>query len=81
MPRKLLNKHTVPTLILERLHTWGRCIYTQRLSQRLTIRALCERAGLSEATLRRLEERCVLSALDERNQAKKRPADPARRGM
>lgn len=55
MPRKLLDKHTVPTLVQERLHTWGRCIHTQRLSQRLTALALSERAGLSEATLRRLE--------------------------
>lgn len=55
MPRKLLSTHTVPTLIQERLLAWGRCIHAQRLSQRLTAAALCERAGLSEGTLRRLE--------------------------
>lgn len=55
MPRKLLGAQTVPTLIQERLLTWGRCIHVQRLSQRLTAAALCERAGLSEGTLRRLE--------------------------
>lgn len=55
MPRKLLGAHTVPTLIQERLLSWGRCIHAQRMSQRLTAAAVCERAGLSEGTLRRLE--------------------------
>ncbi len=55
VPRKLLDARTVPTLVQERVRVWGRCIHTQRLSQRLTAAALAERAGLSEATLRRLE--------------------------
>ncbi len=55
MPRKLLDNLATPTLVQERLLIWGRCIHAQRLSQRLTAAALGKRAGLSEATLRRLE--------------------------
>jgi transcriptional regulator with XRE-family HTH domain len=55
MPKKLLNTDTLPTLVQERLSTWGRCIHTQRLRQRITAADLCERISISEATLRRLE--------------------------
>jgi len=55
MPKKLLNTKTLPTLAQERLSTWGRCIHTQRISQRITAAALCTRMSISEATLRRLE--------------------------
>lgn len=55
MPKKQLNADTLPTLVQERLTTWGRCIHTQRLRQRITAADLCERISLSEATLRRLE--------------------------
>jgi transcriptional regulator with XRE-family HTH domain len=55
MPKKLLNTDTLPTLVGERLSTWGRCIHTQRLSQRITAADLCARMSISEATLRRME--------------------------
>lgn len=55
MPKKLLNETTLPTLVGERLVTWGRCIHTQRLRQRITAADLCVRMSISEATLRRLE--------------------------
>jgi transcriptional regulator with XRE-family HTH domain len=55
MPKKLLDDNTLPTLVRERLNTWGRCIHTQRLRQRITAADLCERMSISEATLRRLE--------------------------
>jgi transcriptional regulator with XRE-family HTH domain len=55
MPKKLLDTDTLPTLVRERLSTWGRCIHTQRLRQRITAVDLCERMSISEATLRRLE--------------------------
>ena len=55
MPRKLLDTDTLPTLVQERLHAWGRCIHAQRLRQRITAADLCERMSISEATLRRLE--------------------------
>ena len=55
MPKKLLDTDTLPTLVQERLNTWGRCIHTQRLRQRITAADLCTRMSISEATLRRLE--------------------------
>ena len=55
MPKKLLNVDTVPTLVRECLSTWGRCIHTQRLRQRITAADLCVRMSISEATLRRME--------------------------
>jgi transcriptional regulator with XRE-family HTH domain len=55
MPKKLLDTDSLPTLVQERLSTWGRCIRTQRLRQRITAADLCSRMGISEATLRRLE--------------------------
>lgn len=55
MPKKLLHTDTLPTLVQERLTTWGRCIHTQRLRQRVTAADLCARMSISEATLRRLE--------------------------
>ena len=56
MPKKLSNVDTVPTLVRERLSTWGRCIHTQRLRQRITAADLCVRMSISEATLRRMEK-------------------------
>ena len=55
MPKKLLNTYTLPTLVQERLSTWGRCIHSQRLRQRITAADLCQRMSISEATLRRME--------------------------
>jgi len=44
-----------PSLVAERLHTWGRCIRTQRVGQHIAAADLCARMGISDATLRRLE--------------------------
>jgi len=56
MPRKLSDSSGLPTLVQERLSIWGRSIRTQRLTQRIKIVDLCARMGISEATLRRLEQ-------------------------
>ena len=55
MPKKLFDTDTLPTLVRERLSTWGRCLHTQRLRQRITAADLCARISISEATLRRME--------------------------
>lgn len=55
MPRKLTSELTVPTLVQERLDTWGRCIHAQRVRQRITAADLAARMGTSRATLQRLE--------------------------
>lgn len=55
MPKKIANANAWPTLVLERLLIWGKCIQTQRLQQRIKAEDLCARLGVSRATLRRLE--------------------------
>ncbi|GGX83595.1 helix-turn-helix domain-containing protein [Massilia dura] len=55
MPKKLSSSDVTPTLVQERLVAWGRSIRAARLKQRITVADLCERIGISEATLRRLE--------------------------
>ncbi|TWI62903.1 hypothetical protein IP91_03741 [Pseudoduganella lurida] len=55
MPKKLLPPIATPTLVQERLTSWGRCILNERLRQRIKVADLCARVGVSEATLRRLE--------------------------
>jgi len=55
MPKKLLDNQDMPSLVAERLNVWGRCIHAQRLRQRVKAADLCERMGISQATLRRLE--------------------------
>lgn len=55
MPKKTLHSGAVPTLIQERLQIWGLSLKKQRTLQRLRAADLCERMGISEATLRRLE--------------------------
>lgn len=56
MPKKLLSSNAAPSLVQERLETWGACIRKQRIQQRLTALALCQRMEISDATLRRLEK-------------------------
>lgn len=56
MPKKNLPAAAVPTLIQERLRVWGMAIRTQRQAQHLRVADLCSRMGISEATLRRLEQ-------------------------
>lgn len=55
MPKKLLNAAEVPTLVLERLQTWGRGIRKQRIAQHVRADDLCQRMGIARTTLRRLE--------------------------
>lgn len=55
MPRKMLSAHIVPSLVSERLTIWGRTIRTQRVRQRIPAEQLCERIGISRATLSRIE--------------------------
>lgn len=55
MPKKILSASAVPTLVQERLTIWGKCIRKQRITQNLQAGDLCYRMGISDATLRRLE--------------------------
>ena len=55
MPRKLLTAEVLPSLVEERLNTWGKAIRAQRMQQRITAEDLCTRLGVSRGTLRRLE--------------------------
>lgn len=55
MPKKILQPDAVPTLVQERLHTWGNCIKAQRITQGIHREDLCARMGISDNTLRRLE--------------------------
>lgn len=55
MPQKLTPGEAVPSLLQERLAIWGRCIRSQRISQRITSPELAERMNISRATLQRLE--------------------------
>lgn len=55
MPKKLTPEDAVPSLVEERLRVWGRCIRTQRITQRITTSRLAERMNISRATLQRLE--------------------------
>jgi|GEM_PF-685717 len=55
VPKKLSKAETWPSLVLDRLTMWGRCIHAQRVQQRITATDLSQRLGISEATLRRME--------------------------
>jgi len=55
MPKKILPATAVPSLVQERLTIWGKCIHQQRITQNLQASDLCSRIGISDATLRRLE--------------------------
>lgn len=56
MPKKLSKPETWPTLVQERLTSWGKCIHTQRLRQRIPVADLSARLGISRTTLLRLEK-------------------------
>jgi transcriptional regulator with XRE-family HTH domain len=45
----------VPTLVGERLRTWGMCVRKQRIAQRIRADDLCSRLAISRPTLLRLE--------------------------
>jgi transcriptional regulator with XRE-family HTH domain len=55
MPRKKLSAEVVPSLVSERLTILGRAIRTQRVRQRIAAEQLCDRIGISRATLSRIE--------------------------
>ena len=56
MPKKLSKPETWPTLVQERLTSWGKCINTQRLRQHIPAADLSARLGISRSTLLRLEK-------------------------
>ena len=56
MPKKHLLGDQVPSLVAERLRTWGICIKTLRLAQKLRVHDLCARIDVTHTTLRRLEQ-------------------------
>lgn len=64
MPKKLLPTAEVPTLVLERLHAWGRGIRKQRVAQQIRADDLCTRMGIARTTLRRLERGEAGAAVD-----------------
>ncbi|HEY4074293.1 MAG TPA: helix-turn-helix transcriptional regulator [Herbaspirillum sp.] len=45
----------MPTLVLEKLRSWGSCIKQLRLKQNIRAEDLCLRMRISHPTLRRLE--------------------------
>lgn len=45
----------VPTLVMERLTLWGRCIRKQRVVQKVSAQELCRRLDISRPTLIRME--------------------------
>ncbi len=55
MPNKLLRQEATPLVVTERLLVWGRCIRTQRVRQGISVKELCSRIRISDATLRRLD--------------------------
>lgn len=55
MPKRALPAAVIPTLVAERLKTWGKCVRHQRVSQQITARDLCGRLGISHPTLQRIE--------------------------
>mgnify|MGYP003585192306 FL=1 len=56
MPSKRLTAKRVHYDVSDTLITWGRCVRTQRVRQKLVARDLSQRIGISEPTLRRLEK-------------------------
>ena len=56
MPKKLSTAESWPTLVQDRLTTWGKCIAAQRRRQRITAVDLSARMGISRVTLVRLEK-------------------------
>lgn len=55
MPRKHLIGDQIPSLVDERLKTWGACIRGLRMTQRMRALDLCARMSITHTTLRRLE--------------------------
>ena len=55
MPQQIPTRSAVPTLVGERLRSWGMCVRKQRIAQRIRARDLCQRLGISHPTLQRME--------------------------
>ncbi|RXZ38179.1 XRE family transcriptional regulator [Oxalobacteraceae bacterium CAVE-383] len=55
MPHKKLPAEEMPTLVLEKLRSWGSCIKKLRLRQNMRAEDLCLRMRISYPTLRRVE--------------------------
>jgi len=55
MTKRLRSPDTMPTLVNERLRTWGQCVRKQRVQQNITARDLCARLDISHPTLQRME--------------------------
>jgi transcriptional regulator with XRE-family HTH domain len=55
MAKKSPSLMAVPTLVAERLQSWGSCVRKQRIAQRIRARDLCARLDISRPTLLRIE--------------------------
>lgn len=54
--RRARSQGEVPTLVAERLQTWGAAIRKQRVGMNITAEDLCTRLDISRPTLRRMEQ-------------------------
>jgi transcriptional regulator with XRE-family HTH domain len=55
MAKKPPSLTAVPTLVAERLQSWGSCVRKQRIAQRIRASDLCARLDISRPTLLRIE--------------------------
>lgn len=55
MAKKNPSLAVVPTLVAERLQSWGLCVRKQRIAQRIRACDLCARLDISHPTLQRIE--------------------------
>jgi len=55
MPKRDPKQVPAPTLVMERLLTWGAAVRKQRTAQHIRALDLCSRLNISHPTLRRLE--------------------------
>lgn len=55
MPKIKRTAEILPTLVVERLVTWGKLIQSLRMTQKMRAVDLCARIGITHTTLRRME--------------------------
>lgn len=55
MSKPPANALPIPTLVVQRLNSWGGCVRKQRIGQHIRAEDLCARMGISRPTLQRLE--------------------------
>jgi DNA-binding XRE family transcriptional regulator len=55
MPKIRRTAEILPTLVVERMVTWGKLIQSLRMTQKMRAADLCERIGITHTTLRRME--------------------------